>query len=67
MKLLIKIISAFGLLGSTSLPLYAHTGSHSMSIFETLAHFFSSSVHLGLVAVVSVLVLALVIVRAKAR
>mgnify|MGYP001823042931 CR=1 FL=1 len=67
MKLLSKIISVLGLLGLTGLPLYAHNGSHPIGIIETLAHFFSSPVHLGLVAIVSVLILALVIVRVKAR
>ncbi len=67
MKLLSKIIIVFGLLGSTSLPLYAHTGSHSLNVVEILAHFLSSPIHLGLVVIVSVLILALAIARAKAR
>ncbi len=68
MKLKNKIKSVLGLLGSTSLPLYAHTGSHETGIFTVLAHFFSSPLHLGVVAIASVLmILALLIIRAKAR
>ena len=67
MNLISKIISVLVMSGITSLPLYAHTGSHPMGVFEALAHFFSSPIHLGLVAIALVSVLVLIIVRAIDR
>lgn len=67
MKSLFKIIGLLVLAQAMSFPLYAHSGMHQMTVFEAVIHFFSSPVHFGVAVSVCALILALAVLRSKAR